>query len=316
VILVTGATGTIGRPLVHLLSSAGEQVRALARHIGTQLDGSAPGVEVVRGDLSRPETIATVLHGVTSLFVHPRAVGPAAPTLLGLAAEHGVKHVAVLAALNVDDDPVRQPSRFNGDRNKEVEEAVTGSGLGWVSVRSGSFAASTLTMFAAQARNGDVIREPYAGFADAPIHEMDVASVLAAALLDNSLAGQKISVTGPQSLTHAEMVATIGEVIGRPLRYQEISPAEAADGMVAHGLPRPFAEAMMARYARELDRAAPISDAVDKILGRPARTYAQWAVDHAAAFQNPPPTPSQHLPAALMAPCYPPTVATAPREMP
>jgi uncharacterized protein YbjT (DUF2867 family) len=171
-------------------------------------------------------------------------------------------------------------------------------------------------MFAAQARNGDVIRGPYAGFADAPIHEMDVASVLAAALLDNSLAGQKISVTGPQSLTHAEMVATIGEVIGRPLRYQEISPAEAADGMVAHGLPRPFAEAMMARYARELDRAAPITDAVDKILGRPARTYAQWAADHAAAFQNPPPTPSQHLPAALMAPYYPPTVDTAPREMP
>jgi uncharacterized protein YbjT (DUF2867 family) len=72
-------------------------------------------------------------------------------------------------------------------------------------------------MFAAQARHGDVIRGPYAGFADAPIHEIDIAAVLAAALLDDTLAGQKISITGPLSLTHDQMVTTIGEVIGRPL---------------------------------------------------------------------------------------------------
>jgi uncharacterized protein YbjT (DUF2867 family) len=151
------------------------------------------------------------------LFVHPRAVGQAAPRLLGLAAQHGVSNVAVLAAFNVDDDPSMQPSRLNGDRNKEVEGAVTSSGLRWVSVRPGSFAASTLTMFAAQARHGDVIRGPCAGFADAPIHEIDIAAVLAAALLDDTLAGQKISITGPLSLTHDQMVTTIGEVIGRPL---------------------------------------------------------------------------------------------------
>ena len=287
-ILVTGATGTIGRPLVHLLSSAGERVRALARYIGTQPDASPSGLEVFLGDLSRPQTIAAALHGVTALFVHPRAVGQAAPTLLALAGEYGVKRVAVLSALNVDDDPARQPSRANGDRNKEVEDAVTDSGMSWVSVRSGSFAASTLTMFGAQVSNGDVVRGPYAGFADAPIHEADVASVLAAALRDDSLTGQKISITGPQSLTHAQMVTTIGEVIGRPLRYQEISPTEAADGMVAHGLPPAFAEAMMARYARELARPAPITDTVEHILGHPARTYAQWALDHASAFRNPP----------------------------
>jgi uncharacterized protein YbjT (DUF2867 family) len=173
-----------------------------------------PGVEVVVGDLARPETISSARRGVTSLFVHPRAVGQAAPRLLGLAARHGVSNVAVLAALNVDDDPSMQPLRLNGDRNKEVEGAVTSSGLRWVSVRPGSFAASTLTMFAAQVRHGDVIRGPYAGFADAPIHEIDIAAVL----LDAALAGQKISITGrPQSLTHEQMVTTIGEVIGRPL---------------------------------------------------------------------------------------------------
>ena len=82
-ILVTGATGTIGRPLVNVLAAAGEQVRALARHTGIPADGLPAGVEMVRGDVSQPETIAAALHGVTTLFVHPRAVGAdAAPTLL------------------------------------------------------------------------------------------------------------------------------------------------------------------------------------------------------------------------------------------
>ena len=289
-ILVTGATGTIGAPLVKMLSAAGEQVREVARHPGIRADVAPPGVEVFFGDLKRPEAIVPALRGVTSLFVHPRAVGEAAPQLLRLATEHGVKHVAVLSAINVDEDPAWQPSRANGDRNKEVEDAVTGSGLAWVSVRPCSFAVNTIAMWAAQTRRGDVVRGPYAGFADALIHEVDVAAVLARALLDHSLAGQKISITGPQSLTHAQMVTTIGEVIGRPLRYDEISPPAAAGAMVAQGIPQAFVDAMMARYSREAGEPAPVTDGVEKILGRPARTYADWVADHAAAFQQSPAT--------------------------
>ena len=287
-ILVTGATGTIGRPLVNVLAAAGERVRALARHTGIHADG-LPGVELVRGDVARPETIVAALHGVETLFIHPRAVGAdAAPTLLALAAEHGVKHVAALSAINVDDDLAWQPSRFNGDRNKEVEDAVIASGLPWVSVRPSAFAVSATGMWASQIRNGDIVRGPYPGFADPFIHEVDVASVLARALLDDSLAGQKISITGPQSVTHAEMVSTIGDVIGRPLRYEEISPSEAAQGIITLGLPRSFADAMMARYSRELENPYPVTDGVEKTLGRPARSYAEWVVDHTSAFQSSP----------------------------
>jgi uncharacterized protein YbjT (DUF2867 family) len=244
---------------------------------------------MVSGDVSRPETIVAALHGVTALFVHPRAVGAAAaPALLALAAEHGVRQVAGLSAINVDDDLTWQPSRFNGDRNKEVEDAVITSGLPWVSVRPSSFAVSATGMWAAQIRNGDVVRGPYPGFADPFIHEVDVASVLARALLDDSLVGQKFSITGPQLVTHAEMVSTIGEVIGRPLRYEEISPSQAAEGIIALGLPPSFADAMMARYSRELENPYPVTDGVKKTLGRPARSYAEWVVDHTSAFQSSP----------------------------
>jgi uncharacterized protein YbjT (DUF2867 family) len=283
-LFVTGATGTIGRPLIDLLANEGAEVRAVTRN---PLSAGLPAhVEVVEGDPSRPDTIAPFLEGVTALFLHPRAVGIPAVELLALARERGVKRVVTLSAMNVDDDLDEQPSRYRGDRNKEVEDAAVGSGLEWVSLRVGSFAINTLHAWGAQIRAGDVVRGPYASFAESPIHERDLAGVGVRALLTDELVGRRLELTGPQSLTHEEMVAIIGEVIGRPLRYQEISPEAAKQGMVEHGFPEPFVEALMARYARGVGQAAPLTDEVETILGRPARTYAEWVADHAAAFRN------------------------------
>jgi uncharacterized protein YbjT (DUF2867 family) len=302
-ILVTGATGTIGRPLIDLLAGEGAEVRAVTRN--PKPAGLSAEVEVVEGDPSRPDTIAPFLEGVTALFLHPRAVGiPAAGELLALARKQGVKRVVVLSAINVDDDLAEQPSRYNGDRNKEVEDAAVGSGLEWVSLRASSFATNTLLTWGAQIvpayapqvsseellgreepRAGDVVRGPYATFAEAPMHERDLAGVGARALLTDELVGRKLELTGPQSLTHEEMVAIIGDVIGRPLRYEEIPPEAVKQSMVQRGFPEPFVEALMARYARGVGQPAPVTGEVEKILDHPARTYAQWVADHADAFR-------------------------------
>jgi uncharacterized protein YbjT (DUF2867 family) len=282
-ILVTGATGTIGRPLIDVLAGEGAEVRAVTRN--PQAAVLPTDVEVVEGDPSRPDTITPFLEGVTALFLHPRAVGEAAGELLALARERGVRRVVVLSAINVDDDLAEQPSRYNGDRNKEVEDAAVGSGLEWVSLRSSSFATNTLLTWGAQIRAGDVVRGPYTNFAEASIHERDLAGVGARALLTDGLVGRRLELTGPQSLTHEEMVAIIGEVIGRPLRYEEIPPEAVKQGMVQRGFPEPFVEALMARYARGMGQAAPVTGEVEKVLGRPARTYAQWVADHANAFR-------------------------------
>jgi uncharacterized protein YbjT (DUF2867 family) len=286
-LLVTGATGTIGRPLIDVLVNDGAKVRAVTRNPhATDLPAD---VEVVKGDPSRPDTIAPFLEGVTALFLHPRAAGDAAGELLTLARERGVQRVVALSATNVNDPPDEQPSRYRGDRNKEAEDAAAASGLAWVSLRASFFARNTLDAWGAQIRAGDVVRGPYASFAEAPIHERDLAAVAARALRTDALVarrGRRLELTGPQSLTHAEMVATIGDVIGRRLRYQEIPPEVAKQGMVAHGFPEPFVQALLARYANEVGRPAPVSGEVEKALGRPACTYAQWVADHAAAFRN------------------------------
>ena len=285
-ILVTGATGTIGRPLIDALVSEGAKVRAVTRN--PQAAGLPAGVEVVQGDPAQPDTIAPFLEGVTALFLHPRAVGiPAAADLLALARQRGVQRVVALSAMNVDDPLNEQPSRYNGDRNKEVEDATVASGLDWVSLRASSFAMNTLLAWGAQIRAGDIVRYPYASFAEALIHERDLAEVGARALLTDALVGRRPALTGPQSLTHEQMVAIIGEVLGRPLRYQELPPEVAEQGMVQQGLPEPFVQALLARYARDVGQPAPVTSEVERILGRPALTYAEWAADHAAAFRAP-----------------------------
>ncbi|GLY73885.1 NAD(P)H-binding protein [Actinoallomurus iriomotensis] len=283
-ILVTGATGTVGRPLIDLLVSEGAVVRAVSRD--PHAAGLPANIEVVRGDPSRPETIVPFLEGVTSIFLHPRAVGEAAGELLALGRERGVARVVALSAINVDDDLAEQPSRFQGDRNKEAEDAAVGSGLQWVSLRAASFAINTLRTWAPQVRVGDVVRGPYARFAEPLIHELDLAEVAARALLGADLTGQKLSLTGPQSLSHEALVAVIGEVLGRPLKYVEIPPVAVRQGMVQRGIPEPFVDALMARYARGTGPAEAVTGEVERILGRPARTYAEWVADHAAAFQS------------------------------
>jgi uncharacterized protein YbjT (DUF2867 family) len=286
-LLVTGATSTIGRPLTDVLVNQGAKVRAVTHN--PQAAGLPAGIEVVEGDLSRPDTIAPFLEGVTALFLHPRAVGLAAGELLALARQRGVRRVVALSATNVDDPLDEQPSRYQGDRNKEVEDAAVASGLAWVSLRASSFGANTLRAWGAQIRADDVVRYPYANFAEALIHERDLAEVIARALGSDALVarrGRRLELTGPQSLSHQQLVATIGEVLGRPLRYQEIPPEVAKQGMVQQGIPEPFVEALLARYAREVGQPAPVTGEVERILGRPARTHAEWVADHAAAFRN------------------------------
>lgn len=279
-LLITGPTGVIGRPLVDVLVKAGAKVRAVSR---TPETAGLP-VEVVSGDPSKPATLASQLDGVASLFLHPRAVGLAAAELLELARERGVRRVVALSSINVDDPLDEQPSRFEGDRNREVEQAAIASGLEWVSLRSSTFPINTIYAWGPQFQAGDGIHGPYPAFAEAPIHDRDLAAVAAHALLRDDLLGRKVDLTGPQSLTHQEMVEIIGKVVGRPLRYEVVPVLTATEAMVRQGIARELVAALMGWYERGSRRPAIVTGEVQKILGRPAKTFAEWVTDNAPAF--------------------------------
>ncbi len=283
-IVLTGATGLVGRLLATELEDHGVRVVTRTPHNA----GFPAGVEVFEGDPQRPATLENALRGADALFLHSRAVGDAAYDVVALARELGVRRVVALAAANVDDRPAAQPSRFRGDRNKEVDDAAAASGLEWVSLRPSSFALNALTAWGGQIRAGDDVRYVYAGFEESPLHERDLVDVLGQAFLGDELLGRRVDLTGPESLSHEEIVRQIGVVLGRPLRFQEIPAPVAAKGMLANGLPEPFVTAMMARYAAHSARPQfPPTPEVEEILGRPARTFAEWAADHATDFGAP-----------------------------
>jgi uncharacterized protein YbjT (DUF2867 family) len=273
-ILITGATGNVGRPLVEALVQQGAHVRAVTRNPSP---GLPAGVEI---------DPTGSLDGVTSLFLNSRALGKSMSYFVARACATGVRRIVALSAINADDDLDLQPSRYRGDLNKEAETLAVDSGLEWVSLRPTMFCSNALGMWADQIRLGDTVYGPYAQAPWAPIQERDIAAVAAHALLTDDLLSQKIVLTGPQSLTQAEMVATIGEAIGRNLQYHEIPPTVAVEGFVSRGFVPGFANALMSLLDASVGHPALVTDSVQAILGRPASTFAQWATDHKNEFQR------------------------------
>ena len=229
-IVVTGATGNVGRPLVAELAAAGARVRAVTRTPETA--GFPAGRR--GGRLGRRRAAG----GVGGVPQFPRAGPRTLPDVVAQCRRAGVTKLVALSAINADDDFSRQPSRFRGDRNKEVEQLAVDSGLAWVSLRPTVFATNFAGMWSAQIRAGDVVAGPYAAASTAPIVESDIAAVAARALLTDELVGQRIPLTGPQAFTNAELVEVIGAVLGRPLQYREIPAGRGAATVHRLGLHR------------------------------------------------------------------------------
>lgn len=277
-IVVTGATGNVGRPLVTQLLAAGARVRAVTRT--PQTAGLPAGVEVVSSALEALPGDS----GVEAVFLNSRALGEYLPAVIAQCLRAGVTKLVALSAINADDDFSRQPSRFRGDRNKEVEQLAVGSGLDWVSLRPKVFATNFAGMWSGQIRAGDVVAGPYAAASAAPIVESDIAAVAARALLTDELVGQRLPLTGPQAFTNAELVELIGSVLNRPLRYQEIPSGAVRQRFLDIGFTPEFADAYTSMLAETLDKPALVTHDVEKVLGRPATPFDQWVAEHRDLF--------------------------------
>lgn len=276
-ILVTGATGNVGRPLVTELCAAGADVRALTRN---------PERAEFPSGVARYCRVLDALPGCDAVFLNSRALGNQLEATVDAARAAGVRRLVALSAINADDEFSRQPSRVRGDRNKEVDELATSSGLEWVSLRPSVFASNFAGMWGAQLRAGDVVSGPYADASIAPIADGDIAAVAARALLTDGLLGQRIPLTGPQSLTNAELVETIGAVLGRTLEYREVAPAGVRERFVAMGFPAAFTDAYLGLLFETVGRPALITHDVEKVLDRPATPFASWVAEHRHLFTN------------------------------
>jgi uncharacterized protein YbjT (DUF2867 family) len=284
-ILVTGATGNVGREVVNLLLDDGQEVAAVTRNpAAAALPG---GAYVVGGDPSRSQTLTSALRGVEAVLISPRALGDATAgaataELLALAAEQGVERVTALSAATVQ---YAAGYRRFADAFKAVEDAVKASGLQWTFLRSADYAANTLA-WAPQIRSASVVRGAYGDAATSTIHERDVAAVAARALVNPAHAGHSYVLTGPQSLIQRDKVRLIGEAIGKELSFEELPPEQLRQAMLAQGLLEDVPDRLLGSLADYAKQPGPSSDTVEQVLGRPAHTFAEWAAEHAAAFRN------------------------------
>lgn len=269
-ILVTGATGNIGKHVVRQLLDAGQKVRAITRDPGrcTMPDD----VEVVAGDLTRPQTLPAALRGVDSLFLFPVFGALRGP--LDAARRAGVEHVVMLSSQAV--------AYVVGEPHIECEEAVAGSGLSWTFVRPSVLMANDLA-WAPQIANGGTVRGVYGSAATAAIDERDIAAVAVRALL-TPRSGTAYTVTGPQSLTQIERVRIIGEAIDCPTRFEELPREHVRQQMLAH-MPAAVVDAMLDLRASLQGSTAEVLPTVETVTGRPPHTYAEWLAYHERDFR-------------------------------
>jgi uncharacterized protein YbjT (DUF2867 family) len=273
-IVVTGATGRVGRQAVQLLLDQGAEVAAVTRHPAAA--GLPEGARVINGDPSRPATLASALHDVEGVLLSPRAAGDAAAELLSLAASRGAQRVVVLSAVTVA-FPAGDP-RF-AEQFRAAEQAAQESGLDATVLRCADFDANALA-WAPQVRAGGVVRGAYALAATSPIHERDIAEVAVAALTSGNPACHVL--TGPQSLTQPDKVRLIGEAIGRDLEFAEVGPEQVRQAMLAQGLPEEIPDRLLGSLRDYARQPGPTTGTVQELLGRPALTFARWARQNAA----------------------------------
>ncbi|UFS97019.1 NAD(P)H-binding protein [Nocardia huaxiensis] len=280
-IVITGATGTIGSEIVGQLTARGVRFRAVTRDPArAQLPD---GVEVVRGDYADTASMAAAFAGAEAAFL----VGLLGPdyieldrALVAAARDAGVRRLVKLSAIGTGDPALGRV----GTWHSTGEQVLRDSGAGWTILRPSTFASNTLSWADGIRAGGPVPNLTGAG-AQGVIDPRDVSAVAVEALLSDAHAGRIYTLTGPAALTTHDQAAVLSAALGRELEVFDVPHETAREHMLSAGMSEEFADGALAgqEYVRA-GRNAIVTDDVAQVLGRAPRTYAEWVRDHVSAF--------------------------------
>ena len=284
-VLVTGAPGNVGTPLVHELVGLGAPVRIAAWDVAAARTAFGDEVEVVPFDFTDPTTFGA-FEGVERMFLlRPPAIadidGVIAPALRA-AGDHGVRHVVFLS--------IQGAERNRIVPHRKIEDRLRGSGMAWTFVRAAYFMQNLSTTHAPEIRELDEIWVP-AGRRSRTAHvdARDVAAVAARALVEDGHHGTAYTPTGPAALTYDEIAAILTTELGRPIRYADPGPLAFWHRLRRRGTPRAMVGVMLGIYtAARLGLAAGITDDVERITGRPPIAFPAFAHDTRGAWARDP----------------------------
>jgi uncharacterized protein YbjT (DUF2867 family) len=283
-ILVTGATGKTGRALVQQLVSTGIPVRAVVRDRTKAADIAALGVEIAVADLSKAETLASALVGIDKGYLMT-AADPQQVMLhsnfIRAAKQAGVRHIVRHSVRGADLDSAVKLCRWHAVSEKELED----SGIAWTHLRP-VYNMQNFFTFAPTIQSQGAFYAPMQDGAVSMVDTRDVATVAAAALIDNSRYRCKTYlITGPEALTFADAAEQLSAVLGKPVRYMDIARENARKALLQRSMPEWYVEDLLGFYDfYSTGAGAEISDAVTRITGQPSRRFHQFAQDYRSAF--------------------------------
>ncbi|MGV9248131.1 NAD(P)H-binding protein [Streptomyces sp. NPDC003710] len=279
-VLVTGATGRVGRLVIDQLLDAGVPVRALTRR--SEAAALPAKVEVYAGDLTVPESLDPALSGAGAVFLVWTAPPQTAEAVVERLAAH-VRRVVFLSSPHQTPHPLFQQPNPMAVLHADIERLIAATGLESTIIRPGMFASNSLAWWAPAIRTGEVVQWPYSAAQSAPVDDRDIAAVAARTLYQDGYVGGDYVLTGPESLTQAAQVDVIGDALGRRIAFEEITPDEFRS-LWEGTVPSSAVDMLLAAWSAAVGQPAYITTAVADILGTAPRTFGQWAVDHAIAF--------------------------------
>ncbi|MFC9594802.1 NAD(P)H-binding protein [Streptomyces sp. NPDC056944] len=276
-IVVTGATGNVGRPLVELLAAAGEDVTAVSRR---PAEGLPVGVAHRQGDLADVDGLKGLFEGAEAVYLLVAGLGDELRPreIVAAAVACGVRRI------------VFQSSQLVGTRTDSVsheilrafEAAVRESGVEWTVLRPGGFASNAF-LWAEPVRAARTVAAPFADVALPVVDPADIAEVAAAALRDPVHAGRTYVLTGPVAVSPRDQVRALAEALDAPVEFVAQSAADARAQLVRF-LPEEAVDGMLSVMGSPRADEQVVSPDVERVLGRAPRPFSVWAGRNVRAF--------------------------------
>jgi len=284
-ILITGATGSNGSELLKRLSALGVPLRAMVRSASRQPNDLSRGVEFATADFNDDESIARVLEGIERAFLVTNSTERAEEQQLRFverARAAGVRQIVYLSQLHAARN---SPVRFL-HYHAVVEDAIAASGMTFTHLRPNLYMQGLLGFRSSIQAEGRVM----APAGDVPVSIVDVrdiAAVAAAALTQNGHDRKIYDITGPESLTHAQLASQLSEALGKAITFVDIPESAMRSALLSFGFPEWQADGLVEDYAHyRRGEASAVSRTVQEVTGTPARNFRQFAKDFRQAFLN------------------------------
>jgi uncharacterized protein YbjT (DUF2867 family) len=283
-VLVTGATSVVGKEVVRSLVERGTRVRAMIFDVQKADDMNMPGVDIVIGDMRKEEDVRFAMNGIDKIYFITPLVKDMADITRSVVKTAKSEGVGMIVRQSVIDCGVDQRFEF-WKMHRECEEIVKRSLIAHTFLRLNQLMQNFIRFSGTSIKMESAFRKPCGEGRTNFIDAIDAGACGAAVVDGNFYEERTFTLTGPAPLSNFDIAAELTKAIGKEVRYDDVDPAKAREELIDAGYGTWLADGMMEMYKVEMEsRASLVSNDVERLIGKKPRSFAQFALDNAAAL--------------------------------